>query len=365
MEYPAIFILFFTAVRLIVALINLAGRQWLKSGSLQHQPMVSVLIPARNEEGNIAHILEDILGHDYNNLEVLVYDDLSQDNTHKIAETYSSKDARMRVITGKKLPAGWLGKNYACHSLSLEAKGEYLLFIDADVRIRKGVIKDAAAIMQRYNLALVSLFPVQKMVTISEKIFVPLLNWILASLLPLVLTRRSSRPSLSAANGQFMLFDAKTYHKERFHEAHRHKLAEDISIFRYMKTQKYKVQTLLGNSRVTCRMYHSGGEAVQGLSKNVFEYFGGSPLPAFFFGLITTFGFIPVVFGMPFLYTIIYFSMVILMRLIISAISRQNIFFNLLLAPLQQAGFIIILVKAAIFKYSKTLLWKGRNIYRP
>ena len=363
MQYLAIFIISLTAVRLIVALLNLAGRQWLRRGSLQSQPKVSVLIPARNEENNIANILENVLRHDYRNLEIIVYDDMSEDNTRMIAKTYRAKDNRINVIYGKALPEGWLGKNYACHLLSMEARGEYVLFIDADVHIKKGVIKNAVAHMQRHKLALLSLFPVQKMITFPEKIFVPAINWILTSLLPLALTRKSSRPSLSAANGQFMLFDAKVYHKEKFHKAMRNKPAEDISIFRLMKKKKYKVQTLLGNSKVSCRMYQSGHEAVQGLAKNVFEYFGGSPLAAFLFGFITTFGFIPVVLKMPVHITIIYFSMIILMRLIISTISRQNIFWNLLLAPLQQAGFFMILIKALIFKYRKNLLWKGRNIY--
>ena len=365
MEYPAIFILFFTALRLIVALTNMVGRQWLKSGSLQYQPMVSVLIPARNEEENIANILEDIIGQDYQNLEVIVYDDHSKDNTRKIVETICLKDGRLRVISGRELPSGWLGKNHACHSLALQAKGEYLLFLDADVRIKNQLIKDAVAQMQKHSLTLLSLFPVQKTITFSEKIFVPLINWILLSLLPLALTRLSSRPSLSAANGQFMFFDAKVYHKEKFHEVMRHKPAEDISIFRLMKKNRYKVQTLLGNSKVSCRMYHSGKEALNGISKNIFEYFGGSLFIAIIFGIITTFGFITIVAGLPILYTILYFSMIILTRLIVSAISRQNILLNILLAPLQQTSFIITLVIAAIAKYRKTLLWKGRNIYYP
>ncbi len=362
MIYFGGFIIFFTGLRLIIALFNLLGRQWLKDRSSKDEPRVSVLIPARNEEKNIAIIIEDILSHDYNNIDIWIYDDMSEDRTLQIIKRYADKDSRINIIQGNEPSAGWLGKNHACHCLSLHAQGEYLLFLDADVNIKKGVIKSAVRHVKKHHLALLSVFPVQKMHSFAEKITVPLMNWILLSLLPLILTKISSKRSFSAANGQFMFFDADIYHREKFHEKMRLRKVEDIAIFRYMKTKGYKVQTLLGNKQLACRMYSSWHDAVHGFSKNVFEFFGGSKIIAFLFALLTTFGFLPVLFGLPIIFTIAYFSMVILIRIIISAVSRQNIIHNLVLAPLQQLSFIYVIFKAFKLQKQKATFWKGRNI---
>lgn len=109
-------------------------------------------------------------------------------------------------------------------------------------------------------------------------------------------------------------------------------------------------------------MYHSWDDAVQGFSKNVFEYFGGSRILAFLFGIITTFGFIFVIWGLPVIYLLVYFSMAAVLRIIVSLASRQNVFYNLLLAPLQQISFLYITFKAAILQKKKATNWKGRNI---
>jgi glycosyltransferase involved in cell wall biosynthesis len=362
MTLIAVFVLLFTAIRLMVAFVNLGGKQWLKKSTTLKEPLVSVLIPARNEEKNIGKILNDLINHDYENLEIIVYDDLSEDDTSEIVKKIAIQNKNVSLLKGKSLPQGWLGKNHACHNLATHARGQHLLFLDADVEIRKGLISSAIAHIQKHNLLLLSIFPVQNMNSFAERLTVPIMNWILVSLLPLILTRISSRPSLSAANGQFMLFDADIYQKENFHRTLKDQKVEDIAIFRLMKNKGYKVETLLGNSSVSCRMYHSWDEAVQGFSKNVFEYFGGSRILALLFGLVTTFGFIFVIWGLSINYLFIYLSMAVVLRIIVSLASRQNFFYNLILAPLQQLSFLYITFKALSLQKKKATQWKGRNI---
>ncbi len=95
-------------------------------------PLVSVLIPARDEEKNIGRCLRSLSKQDYNNIEILVLDDDSSDGTGRIIEKFSKKDTRIRLIQGRSLDRGWKGKSYACHQLSREAAGEYYVFTDAD-----------------------------------------------------------------------------------------------------------------------------------------------------------------------------------------------------------------------------------------
>lgn len=365
MIYLAWFILLFTLIRLGVVVSNVLGRQWLQKASAENLPTISVLIPARNEEKNIQRILSDISLQSYPNFEVWVYDDLSSDKTYQVVKNFALKDERIRVVKGEALPDGWLGKNHACHRLSLLATGQYLLFLDADVRIGEKLFEHAIAHVQKHQLALLSIFPVQRLNTWGEKITVPLMNWILVSLLPLVLTRLSSRPSLSAANGQFMLFDAATYRLEQFHKVLRMQKVEDIAIARLMKLRGLKIHTILGNPGICCRMYHSWGESVQGLARSVFDFFGGYRGVALLFGLITTLGFVPVMLALPWIFTLIYFVMVLLLRWLVSMVSRQHILINLLLTPVQQVSFLVILATALWLQYRKATIWKGRNVDEP
>ncbi len=362
MIWLAWFVIFFLALRIMVVLFNIISRQWLKKHEPTGNPKVSVLIPARNEEKNIGNILQNLLEHDYENIEVLVYDDLSEDRTPKIVNDFHRQDKRIRLVEGKYLPTGWLGKNHACFQLAQEAKGDYFLFIDADVVVEKGLIKNTIGHVQKHRLALLSIFPRQIMLTLSERLIVPLMNWILVGLLPLLLTRVSPWPSFSAANGQFMLFDADTYKKHQFHEALKNQKVEDIAIFRYMKKKKLRVHTVLSNGQVKCRMYENFREATQGFSKNVFEFFGGSVAVAILFALITTFGVVPVYLAMGLWPALAFLVSGWFNRLLISLVSWQHPFRNALLAPLQQASFLLIIFVALRNRIFKSNLWKGRNV---
>lgn len=382
----AIFVAGFLCIRLLVALLNLISRPWLKglkstatisafpqsehkikdADSKDRKPMVSVLIPARNEAGNIGALLESLsvlhTPNDPISIEVIVYDDLSEDQTASIVDAFCRKDKRFRLIRGKALPDGWLGKNHACHQLALEAKGKYLLFLDADVGIRKGLIEAALAHLQKYNLALLSIFPQQVMRSWGERITVPLMNWILVSLLPLILTRISSWSSFAAANGQFMLFNALTYHQYRFHQSVKQHKVEDIVVFRMMKKMGLKVQTLLSNGMITCRMYSSFSESVRGFSKNVYEFFGGSVAVGLVFALVTTLGFIPVWCAWGLAAALMYLAATLLLRIMVSLSSRQPLAQNILLAPLQQMAFLVVVIVALYNKLRKNTSWKGRLV---
>jgi glycosyltransferase involved in cell wall biosynthesis len=360
MIYLALFVLGFTFIRLLVVVSNYG--QWLHSAQPKSKPLVSVLIPARNEEFNIGTILHHLSTHDYENMEILVYDDLSSDRTYEVASEIAARDSRIKVIRGSELPEGWMGKNNGCHRLAMEAEGEYLLFLDADVKVYKGLIASAVANVQKNQTDLFSIFPKQKMNTLAEWLTVPLMNWILVSLLPLRLVKGSKWSSFSAANGQFMMFRAEVYQKEKFHQQLKGINVEDIAISRLMKQKGYRVQTLLGNHQMSCRMYQAWEEAVHGFSRNLFYFFGGSKVLSLLFALLTTFGFVAVYLALGWQGAAAYFIMTILIRILVSLWSRQNIAINLLLGPLQQFSLFYVIVKALVLRYRGATQWKGRII---
>mgnify|MGYP001584351259 CR=1 FL=1 len=218
MLYIAWCVILFTLLQLLIAFVNLVFCSKLPKGSPGERPLVSILIPARDEEKNIGKILNDILHQDYQEIEVIVFNDQSSNLTAEIVKEYAFHDSRISLINSDLLPEGWLGKNWACHSLSEAAKGEYLLFLDADVRVGNGLIVNVISYVKHFKLALVSIFPKQIIKTFGEKITVPNMNYILLSLLPLILVRKSGFSSLAAANGQFMLFDSKIYKTYKLQE---------------------------------------------------------------------------------------------------------------------------------------------------
>jgi len=362
MCYLAVFIFVFTAVQLLVATTNLIFKANLQNLNLPGNPLVSILIPARNEERNIGVILNDLVNQMYENIEIFVFDDQSDDLTSDIVSVIAKKDSRIKLIRSEGLPAGWLGKNFACHSLSLLAKGDYLLFLDADVRIEDDAISSAISYSEKYRLGLLSIFPKQIVVTTGEKISVPVMNYILLSLLPLPLVKWSGFVSLSAANGQFMLFNAQIYSRLKPHEYVKSCKVEDIEIARYFKQNRVPIACITGNESVRCRMYNSLSEAISGFSKNIIAFFGNSFLLSLMFWLITTFGFIPVLISFSIKLFVVYIVMFLMMRLFVSINSHQRIVESFLCIIPQQLVMGVVIFLALLNKHFFKYQWKGRNI---
>ena len=362
MIYLAWFIFIFTVVQLLVAVANLLFYQSLPGGHPCGNPMVSVLIPARNEEKNIGHLLADLQNQDYKNIEIIVFNDESTDATEQIVKKSMTKDKRIKILSSGGLPEGWLGKNHACHTLAENARGFWLLFLDADVRLKGNIISQTVAFAEKKQVKLLSFFPRQIMKTIGEYATVPNMNFILLSLLPLILVRKIKFPSLAAANGQFMLFNAATYQETQPHEKMKSSMVEDIEIARFFKRNKFKVACLTGNTNISCRMYSGFTDAVHGFSKNVIMFFGQSTLLAVAFWFITTFGFIFIYLTFPIQLFLIYLVNLLLIRIFISITSRQNILKNIALLIPQQITLGVFIYKAITNRFKKQYQWKGRNI---
>jgi glycosyltransferase involved in cell wall biosynthesis len=362
MIYLAYFILNFSVIQWLVALVNLIFRQSLTRESNSFNGLISVLIPARNEERNIGCLLTDLQNQYYQNIEILVFNDLSTDKTKEIVLEKSNVDKRIKLINSNGLPDGWLGKNHACHSLSKQAKGAYYLFLDADVRIQKNIIISAVSYSEKYKLGLLSIFPRQIMITIGERITVPNMNYILLSLLPLILVRTLKFPSLAAENGQFMLFNSANYLETSPHEKKKTSKVEDIEIARYFKQNHIPIACLTGNNWITCRMYEGFNDAVHGFSKNIFAYFGNSFVLALIFWLTTTIGCLIVSFWLSSTLLMIYLSIILVTRIFISILSRQKIAWNLILLVPQQLTLGWLIYKALINISNKQYQWKGRQI---
>jgi chlorobactene glucosyltransferase len=240
-----------------------------------------MLIPARNEEANIAACLAGLAAQDYPALEILVLDDHSTDRTAEIVQGLAEHDARVKLIKGAPLPSGWLGKNWACHQLGTQATGEILIFTDADTRHVPAIVSHTVGWMQKLELGMLSAFSQHVTKTLPEKLVTPLFDMFVYSYLPLWLTYFSRDPSLAAAHGHWIAFTRAAYTRLGGHAAVRGEIVEDVELSRLAKSKGEKFLTACGKGEVFGRMYGSFQEIWEGYSKNLFGLVRFQTIPFF------------------------------------------------------------------------------------
>lgn len=353
---------FFIILRFTVTVFNFISNPKLPHVKRLYPYKVSILIPARNEQDNILNLLESIYRQDYEDYEVIVLDDDSSDNTYQVCADFSEHHHQFKIIKGNKLPQGWLGKNYACHQLALEATGDYFLFLDADETVYDGLLMSAVHRMDLFNLSLLTLFTNQEMKTFGEKSVVPLMHYILLNLLPLRLVFLVKNSAVAAASGQFMMFNANIYREYQWHQAAKDKVVEDVQIMRMIKAAGLNGEALLANSMISCRMYNGYKEAVDGFSKNFLAAFGYSVMGLLLYLIIIIGG--PMIVIMTLNLPLIFFmvGLIALTRVMISLSAKQDVWINLILHPLQMINLTVIALLAIQRYLTHTNVWKGRRV---
>ena len=272
-HYPQI-VLLFLGLGLLTSLSNwFLVRRFDQYPRARVFPRVSVLVPARNEQHNIGACLLSLLDQDYADYEVLALDDHSSDETRPILAGLARTFERLRVLDGKPLPEGWLGKHWACQQLSEAATGELLLFVDADTRHAPNTLTDSVSALQAENADLVTAFPREEVVTWGERLVVPVIGFGIFSFLPVALVRKLRLASFSVTIGQFMLFRRAPFEAIGGYASVRDHLVDDVELGRRLIRAGYAWRLMDGTAHVTCRMYNNFRETVQGFSKNIFAFF--------------------------------------------------------------------------------------------
>lgn len=261
------------AFLLIIFLINLLNQITIKKIKIIQKatselPFISILIPARNESGNILNCVNSCLSQDYPYFEVIVLDDNSSDNTFELISAV--RDSKFKVIKGKLLEEGWVGKNFACHQLQQEAKGEYLLFLDADTNLKPKALKSSVEFALKEKTGLLSLMPEELALTFWEKVVIPMLHFTIMTMAPLILVEKTKKPSLTVSNGQYMLFKKNVYDEIGGHFSVRNNIVDDIWLGSKVKSAGHKLIFADGTNIASCRMYKNLDEIIKGFSKNIF-----------------------------------------------------------------------------------------------
>jgi len=351
---------------------NIAGYS-LPESFIKRPPLVSIMVPARNEAENIKMCVTSLLKQDYANIEILILDDNSTDDTSLIVKRIAEKDSRVKLITGKPLKDGWIGKSYACHQLAKHARGRYFLFTDADTLHFKNAVSSTIGCLIKNKLDALSAIPKQIMVGIHERLVVTWVHFGILSLLPLILIKKSKYPLFCTANGQCMLFKREVYRKIGGHKSIKTKILEDIHISKQVKRHGYRFMLFDGSKNIYCRMYRNFRGLIKGFSKFMFAAFDFKV-----FNIAVAILFISVIFLFPFIFLplgillfnwpypivnliIIQIFVVLTMRIIL-AIRLNNRILDTFLHPVSMLYIILLCINSVLqTKFGEGAYWKGRG----
>ena len=359
-------------VLLIIALANMRYLRRLYSYPAPPAwPRCSVLVPARNEEDNIARCTGGLLAQDYPDFQVIMLDDNSTDRTWQILQEFSSKDPRLVLIKGKPLPEDWLGKHWACHQLALIADGELLIYVDADTYHEPGMLRGAASAMIYEKAALISALPRQIVISWSEMLSIPAFYLGMLCGVPLELTRLQRNPLLFAILGQFLVFRRDTYDAAGGYAAVRHNVVDDIAIGRRVHAMGLKYKLLDGDGLVSCRMYRDFDQVWKGLTKSTFATFNFDPyfLTLMYMLVLIFFVSPPVVLGIGLAQTQVPMEITamagiaVLLNLVLWTISHLRFHFPLylvLIYPLSAVFMTVVALTSMVLTMQGKALWKGR-----
>lgn len=333
-----------------------------------NRPSVSVLVPARNEELNIESCVQNALNSAHAPLEVLVYNDESTDGTGAILRRLGEEDIRLGAVPPQALPGGWVGKPHACHRLGSHARGDVLLFVDADVQLQSDGITRIIDMLEKSDV--VTAVPRQIFGSFFERLIVPLLHVTYMAWLPLWLIPRTRDPRILAANGQLLAMKRGTWEKIGGFASVRDAIVDDMALCRRAKSLGLRVLFADGHDIASCRMYRSGKEVWEGFSKNLYLGIGAHPLRLLLITLLYTSAFVlPFVvlavtpgdsaFWLP---AVVAVAANVSMRALICWRHRHPLS-GALWHPLAVVGLLVIAMNSYFWARARNIRWAGRTYH--
>ena len=320
----------------------------------------SLLIPCRNEAENVTELVASLSALDHPNFEVIFIDDNSTDSTGDLLHQAISGRASMKVVSAAQLPDGWMGKPWALSQGLSHATRDFIVTIDADVRLAPHALSAMDALLQRTESDFLSPYPCQEAVTLSERLIQPLLQWTWMTTVPLRLAMQSSRTSLAVANGQFLLVRKSALISSGGFATIKSSVLDDIDLARALIHGGFRGGVCDGSTIASTRMYSSFREIRAGYGKSMSTGFGGifgSLALALVMAISGILPFIGSIAGS--LIATASLLMVIASR-IVSAISSRSLLIDALLHPISALLFIYLLIYSNLF-HSK-ITWKGRHV---
>ncbi len=286
-NYFSVDLIFHLIIFQVVILLIVLWNIFLTHRARRHKipddlPLVSILIPARNEEDNIAACVLSLLDQDYPNYELIILDDHSTDQTSAILANIAQNQSDLTIITGQPAPKSQTGKNWACSQLAMKSKGELLFFTDADTIHHPQMLSNAVTALIGENADLITGYPRQILGSVYEKLLVPFFSWAVLVFFPLGIAYSIKSSIFTTAVGQMMLFKRDAYQKIGGHQAVSSSIVDDLSLARKIHTHGFRWRVIYIADMISCRMYRTSQGALAGFVKNLFAAFEFRLLPFLF-----------------------------------------------------------------------------------
>lgn len=345
-------------------ILNILATPRLRARMPRRTPLVSAIVPARDEERTIERTVRALLAQTYPQLEVIVINDRSVDATGSILEHLRKEDSRLVVITGEEPPPGWLGKVWALHEGSRRARGELLLFLDADVIYQRDAIAAAVAELEESDSDLIALMPLLETHGFWESVVMPNLGVFLFTMLPVWLANRTRVPLLAIGGGPGNLVRRASYDLAGGHEALHDAVVDDVALARLVRRSGGRTTVVRADHCISVRMYHGLREIISGFTKNAFAVFGYNYFVAFFFlAVAIVFHILPYALALTGdAVALVTIGLIAVTRVIVFVPLRYRIDNAILGHPLMTAVWCWILLRSVWFTgIRRQLHWRGRT----
>ena len=322
---------------------------------------VAVLLPVRNEAANIVELVASLKAQTgISDLKFYFLDDYSEDETRQLLEREVVGDKRFSISSGQSLPEGWLGKPWALEQLRATVKADYIINIDADVRLAPRAICAAINLLIDQKLDFVSPYPKQIAKSFGERMIQPLLQWSWLSTVPLRIAEKSGKPALAVANGQFFAVRERALTEVSGYSASKTAVIDDMELARTLLRNGFKGCVADGSNIATCHMYNSWGEVKAGYGKSLWAAFGSrfGSFVAISFLFLT--GILPLLGMIAGFNTGLYaFGFVIISRVIAARVSGGRLL-DSFLHPIST----VLLIYLIIYSWTARgkVQWKGRTL---
>ena len=283
-------------VLIIAIVVYLAINTWFlakvepMTEPLAAYPFVSVCVPARNEERDVETCLTSLLNQNYPQFEVIVVDDNSNDNTPRIIKSLQERYPNLIAVQGAALPPDWYGKPFALHQAEQKARGDLLLFTDADPVFQPYALTTAVHLMQKHQLEMISLLPGSEFGSFWERTVQPVIFALIAALTRFRKVNDPDSPDAMGV-GAFIMLRREVYDRVGGHVTLKQAILEDIGMARLVKHAGAKMMIADAQNIYSIRMYHSFLEIWVGWRKNVFLAMKKSIFKTFYY-ILCVLGFV-------------------------------------------------------------------------
>ena len=326
-----------------------------KQSKLFASEKIDILIPLRNEARNVVPLLKNL---ETAPGQIYVLDDGSTDGTFKLL---GQSRLPINILKGKELPTGWLGKNYACHQLVAQSKGEYLVFLDADVRLAPGAIESSLEYMEQRGWSFISPYPRQIAKGFLGHLIQPLLQWSWLSSVPLWFAHKFKIKSMIVANGQFFIIKKSAYFAVGGHKAIKNKVLDDLQLARQLSQNGFVGGVIEGSRISSCLMYDNGKALFNGYRKSLWAGFGSIVGSVFAFSILALTGVINF-FALETNSSFKNAAVLIIISRIFSAVKTNSDLRSVVFHPIAVIVLLYLLTSSWLGKIRGTLTWRDRAI---